>query len=292
MDRIVGIETEYGCLLSEEEPHVNSELWPAKVKNYLFRKADAGTIDLHYRDYEEPPGNGGFLLNGGRLYLDMGHIEYASPECVRLRDIVTYETAGDALLLNAVRELHATEQVSFIKNNIDHYTGATFGCHENYLMRRETQFTPPVLGTLLCFLATRQIYTGAGRIGQAHPLAFDFDLPPSATPVRFQISQRADHIVNDIYQWVQFHRAIINARDEPLADYRKFRRLHLLIGGLFSIPLQPTRTRLSAVSIGLQSDGCWRSSPKQSPFLGMIRGYSVSIWNTTISIHRVAFSFR
>src|SRR6266567_7078833 len=32
MDRIVGIETEYGCLLSEEEPHVNSELWPAKVK--------------------------------------------------------------------------------------------------------------------------------------------------------------------------------------------------------------------------------------------------------------------
>ena len=65
MDRVVGIETEYGCLLSEDEPHGNSELWPAKVKNYLFRKADAGTIDLHYRDYEEPPGNGGFLLNGG-----------------------------------------------------------------------------------------------------------------------------------------------------------------------------------------------------------------------------------
>src|SRR6266581_4523976 len=230
MDRIVGIETEYGCLLSEEEAHVNSELWPAKVKNYLFRKAEAGTIDLHYRDYEEPPGNGGFLLNGGRLYLDMGHIEYASPECVRLRDAVVYDLAGDALLLNALREMHACDHVSFIKNNIDHYTGATFGCHENYLMRRETQFTPPVLGTLLCFLATRQIYTGAGRIGQAHPLAFDFDLPPSATPVRFQISQRADHIVNDIYQWVQFNRAIINARDEPLADYRKFRRLHLLIG--------------------------------------------------------------
>src|SRR5437763_15315281 len=98
MDRIVGIETEYGCLLSEEEPHVNSELWPAKVKNYLFRKADAGTIDLHYRDYEERPGNGGFLLNGGRLYLDMGRIEYASPECLRLRDLGTYEVAGDGLL--------------------------------------------------------------------------------------------------------------------------------------------------------------------------------------------------
>jgi len=43
----------------------NSEVWPAKVKNYLFNKARAGTIDLHYRDYEEPPGKRGFLLNGG-----------------------------------------------------------------------------------------------------------------------------------------------------------------------------------------------------------------------------------
>src|SRR5678809_715863 len=164
------------------------------------------------------------------LYLDMGHIEYASPECVRLRDAVVYDLAGDALLLNALREMQVCDHVSFIKNNIDHYTGATFGCHENYLMRRETQFTPPVLGTLLAFLATRQIFTGAGRVGQANPLAFDFEPPQLETRVNFQLSQRADHIVNDIYQWVQFNRAIINARDEPLADYRKYRRLHLLIG--------------------------------------------------------------
>ena len=65
-------------------------------------------------------------------------------------------------------------------------------------------------------------------MGQASPLAFDFDAPNSAQPVHFQLSQRADHIVNDIYQWVQFNRAIINARDEPLADFRKYRRLHLL----------------------------------------------------------------
>src|SRR5215213_456554 len=230
MDRVVGIETENGCLLSEDEPHVNSELWPAKVKNYLFRKADAGTIDLHYRDYEEPPGNGGFLLNGGRLYLDMGHIEYASPECLHLHDLVTYELAGDDLLQSALVALGAEDRVSFIKNNVDHHTGATFGCHENYLMRREAQFTPPILGTLLTFLATRQIFTGAGRVGQSNPLAFDFEPPQPDGQVNFQLSQRADHIVNDIYQWVQFNRAIINARDEPLADYRKYRRLHLLIG--------------------------------------------------------------
>jgi hypothetical protein len=230
MDRIVGIETEYGCLVSHDEARSNSEVWPAKVKNYLFQKARVGIIDLHYRDYEEPPGNGGFLLNGGRLYLDMGHIEYASPECLHLHDLVTYEMAGDELLRSALTALEANGRVSFIKNNVDHHTGATFGCHENYLMKREAQFTPSILGTLLTFLATRQIFSGAGRVGQANPLAFDFEPPQQEVPVAFQLSQRADHIVNDIYQWVQFNRAIINARDEPLADYRKYRRLHLLIG--------------------------------------------------------------
>jgi proteasome accessory factor A len=230
MDRIVGVETEYGCLMSSEELRCNSEIWPAKVKSYLFQKARVGTIDLHYRDYEEPPGNGGFLLNGGRLYLDMGHIEYASPECLNLHDLVTYELAGDELLRSSLAALDAADRVSFIKNNVDHHTGATFGCHENYLMKREAQFTPSILGTLLTFLATRQIFTGAGRVGQANPLAFDFEPPQQEAPVAFQLSQRADHIVNDIYQWVQFNRAIINARDEPLADYRKYRRLHLLIG--------------------------------------------------------------
>ncbi|MEO5721850.1 MAG: proteasome accessory factor PafA2 family protein [Chthoniobacterales bacterium] len=230
MDRIVGIETEYGCLVGGEGPGGGAEGWPPRVRNFLFRKAKAGVLDLHYRDYEEPPGNGGFLLNGGRLYLDMGHIEYASPECLSLCDMVAYDLAGDELLQSGLEGLGVADRVSFIKNNVDHHTGATFGCHENYLMKREAQFTPPVLGTLLAFLATRQIFTGAGRVGHANPLAFDFELPAGEAQIDFQISQRADHIVNDIYQWVQFNRAIINARDEPLADHRKYRRLHLLIG--------------------------------------------------------------
>src|SRR6187397_1680282 len=98
MDRIVGLETEYGCLVKRAAHAEGTGSWPVSVKNYLFRKGRFGAIDLHYRDYEEPPGNGGFLLNGGRVYLDMGHLEYASPECLGLRDIVTYDLAGDQLL--------------------------------------------------------------------------------------------------------------------------------------------------------------------------------------------------
>jgi len=229
MNRVVGIETEYGCLVTGDPLH-GPDAWPARVKNYLFKKAKAGVIDLHYRDYEEPPGNGGFLLNGGRLYIDMGHLEYSSPECRTVEDSVAYDMAGDQLLQAGLEALGVSEEVSFIKNNVDHHTGATFGCHENYLMKRELQFSPRLLGTLLSFLTTRQLFTGAGRVGQASPLAFDFEPANHPSAVPFQLSQRADHIVNDIYQWVQFNRAIINARDEPLADYRKYRRLHLLIG--------------------------------------------------------------
>ena len=228
MNRIAGIETEYGCLVTEGGE--SGDAWPVRVKNHLFKKLHVGVLDQHYRDYEEPPGNGGFLLNGGRFYLDMGHIEYATPECRAVRDIVACDLAGDAMLQGAIEAMGVTDSVAFLKNNIDHGTNATFGCHENYLMRRETDFTEANTVALLSFLATRQIFTGAGRVGQASPLAFEVEPLPPYERVEFQMSQRADHIVNDIYQWVQFNRAIINARDEPLADYRRYRRLHLLIG--------------------------------------------------------------
>jgi proteasome accessory factor A len=235
VNRIAGIETEYGCLVSGAEER--GESWPARVKNHLFKKLNVGLLDQHFRDYEEPPGNGGFLLNGGRIYMDMGHIEYASPECRSVRDLVACDLAGDAMLQGALDAMGVTETVSFLKNNIDHATGATFGCHENYLMRRKTEFTNANTAGLLSFLATRQIFTGAGRVGQANPLAFEIEPLPPFGRVDFQMSQRADHIVNDIYQWVQFNRAIINARDEPLADYRRYRRLHLLIGDSNMSPL-------------------------------------------------------
>ncbi len=233
--RITGLETEYGCLVSDERSPGGADAWPVRVKGHLFRRRAVGVLDLHYRDYEEPPGNGGFLRNGGRLYLDMGHLEYSSPECLTLADLAAYDAAGDALVQSALDDLGASERVAFIKNNVDHHTGATFGCHENYLVQRAAEFSHENIAALLAFLATRQIYAGAGRVGEAHGASFDWEpaRPSSAVggpPVEYQISQRADHIVNDIYQWVQFNRAIINARDEPLADPRRFRRLHLLIG--------------------------------------------------------------
>jgi len=233
--RIFGIETEYGLLIKEEDFKYGPIDIAVRIKNHIFDQKQ-GVLDLHYRANDEPPGNGGFLANGGRIYLDMGHLEYASPECSNLVDLVTFDRAGDEIVQKALEELGWAEQVAFIKNNVDLETNATFGCHENYLVSRAFQFdNRENLRLLASFLVTRQIYAGAGRTGACNPQPFrDWDdihqTRKDEEVVNFQISQRADHIPNEFYRWVQYNRAIVNTRDEPLSDPSKYRRIHLLVG--------------------------------------------------------------
>lgn len=234
-DRIFGLETEYGCLAPEHEGFVSPDAISVKVKDHIFHSDRIGIVDIHYRGRDEPPGNGGFLFNAGRVYIDMGHLEYATPECMGLWDVLAADKAGDFILNRALQTLGFGKEASFLKNNVDHYTGATFGCHENYLIRRNVPFSTVVIPALLPFLVTRQIFCGAGRVGSYDDSFYyygrdDQDEIDREDPVTFQISQRADHIVTEIYQWIQFSRAIINTRDEPLADHSKYRRLHLLVG--------------------------------------------------------------
>ena len=226
--RIYGIETEYGCLPPASDPFLSPDFVSIKAKDCVFYRDQLGLADTHYRGRDEPPGNGGFLFNGGRLYIDMGHVEYATPECTGLFDLVAADRAGERLVQRALDQLGLADSAAFFKNNIDHYTGATFGCHENYLVRREVPFSQVLLPTMLPFFVTRQIFAGAGRVG-CHTDIFEYGSAEDEG-VGFQLSQRADHIVTEIYQWIQFSRAIINTRDEPLADWGLYRRLHLLVG--------------------------------------------------------------
>ncbi len=233
MNRIVGLETEYGCLTN------NIPVSPGaitRVRDWVFANQRYGLIDVHQRDWDEPAGNGGFLFNGGRTYVDMGHLEYCTPECLSLADICRYDQAGDAILLHAVRDLKLEKEVSFIRNNIDHYSGATFGCHENYLVRRTAPLTEANVQSLLSFLTLRLLYSSSGRVGTTVAAEFRGEINQPAIDNVFQISQRADYINNDLFEWVQFNRAIINTRDEPLADSRKYRRLHLLHGDTNVLP--------------------------------------------------------
>ncbi len=225
--RITGLETEYGCLV---EARLDQKVVLEQVRDWLFENHRYGLIDQHDRDWDEPAGNGGFLFNGGRVYIDMGHLEYCTAECVSVTDVMRYDRAGDVLLLEAVQALGLQDKVHFIRNNIDHHTGATFGCHENYSLERRAPLHEKNVMSLLAFLTLRVLFTGAGRVGSIRPTRFHSEASLNEEPVPFQISQRADYIQNDFFEWVQHNRAIINTRDEPLADPRHYRRLHLIHG--------------------------------------------------------------
>lgn len=159
------------------------------------------------------------LENGARLYVDHAHPEYSSPEVLTPRDVVAWDRAGDEVALEAVRALASTtEPVNLYKNNSDS-KGQSYGAHENYLVRRDTDFEAIVAG-LTPFFVTRQILCGAGRVG----------IGTSGEEAGYQISSRADFFEAEVGLETTLRRPIINTRDEPHADPQRYRRLHVIVG--------------------------------------------------------------
>jgi proteasome accessory factor PafA2 len=161
------------------------------------------------------------LTNGARLYVDHAHPEYSTPECTSPRDVVKWDKAGELVMLDASRIASAipgAQPILLYKNNTDN-KGASYGAHENYLMRRSTPFGE-IVRSLTPFFVSRQVITGAGRVG----------IGQDGRDHGFQISQRADYFEVEVGLETTLKRPIINTRDEPHADPEKYRRLHVIIG--------------------------------------------------------------
>src|SRR6266540_4222729 len=161
------------------------------------------------------------LTNGARLYVDHAHPEYSTPEVTNPRDLVLWDKAGERVMAEASRRaatIPGSLPIHLYKNNTDN-KGASYGAHENYLMRRQTPFADIVMH-LTPFFVTRQIVCGAGRVGIGQD---------GSTP-GFQLSQRADFFEVEVGLETTLKRPIINTRDEPHADADKYRRLHVIIG--------------------------------------------------------------
>ena len=161
------------------------------------------------------------LTNGARLYVDHAHPEYSTPEVTTPLDVVRFEKAGEQVMLDAARRASAVPGAApllLYKNNTDN-KGASYGAHENYLMRRSTPFAD-IVKHLTPFFVSRQVVCGAGRVGIGQDGRDD----------GFQISQRADYFEVEVGLETTLKRPIINTRDEPHADPEKYRRLHVIIG--------------------------------------------------------------
>src|SRR4028118_940955 len=101
--RIVGLETEFGCMVRSDargRTANSSERIVEAVKDHAFLRKKLGLLDMHARDYAfEPARSGGFLVNGGRLYVDAvgSHEEYATPACAAGAEAGAYARAARAL---------------------------------------------------------------------------------------------------------------------------------------------------------------------------------------------------
>jgi proteasome accessory factor A len=208
--RIFGLENEYGvtCTLRGQR-----RLSPDEVARYLFRRVVSWGRSSNV-----------FLENGARLYLDVGsHPEYATPECDSISELVVHDKAGERILEGLVRsaeqrlrEEGIRGEVFLFKNNTDS-AGNSYGCHENYCVERDGDFSKST-DVLIPFLVTRQIYAGAGKVLQ------------TARGAMYCLSQRAEHIWEGVSSATTRSRPIINTRDEPHADAERYRRLHVIVG--------------------------------------------------------------
>ena len=238
--KVMGIETEYGIMVRNQpdfNPILSSLLLINSYETYRSSRvrwdyeAESPLRDARGFEYmEEKEGASKeesrlinlILSNGARFYVDHAHPEYSSPETTNPRDLVIWDRAGERILNLARQRAEAVsppeQRILIHKNNTDG-KGNSYGTHENYLMDRRVPFAR-IVQYMLPFFVTRQVYTGAGKLGAEN----------NADPCEYQISQRADFLETEVGLETMHSRPIVNTRDEPHADPEKYRRLHVIVG--------------------------------------------------------------
>src|SRR6201989_1396641 len=243
--RVMSTETEYGISLPGQ-PGANAMVSSSQVVN-AYQAATAARARRARWDFEEenPLRDArGFdlateasdssqltdedlglanviLTNGARLYVDHAHPEYSTPEVTNPLDLVRWDKAGERVMAEASRRaatIPGTHPIHLYKNNTDN-KGASYGSHENYLMRRQTPFAD-IVAHLTPFFVTRQVFCGAGPVG----------IGQDGSGAGFQPPSRADFFEVEVGLEPTLKRPIINTRDEPHSDADKYRRLHVIIG--------------------------------------------------------------
>ncbi|HEY4927983.1 MAG TPA: depupylase/deamidase Dop [Acidimicrobiales bacterium] len=239
--KVCGIETEYGIQVVNGDPN------PIAASSVLINAYahDVARQQIGWDFEDEAPGNDArgaakegsmppmvethlvntVLTNGARYYVDHAHPEFSSPECRDALEAVRYDRAGEAIVIRSMEAADASShdgsRLVVYKNNSDG-KGNSYGCHENYLMDRETPFSRIVAGITPHFV-TRQLYCGAGKVGSETPFH-------EGGSVDFQLSQRAEFFEEQVGLETTLKRPIVNTRDEPHADPHRYRRLHVIVG--------------------------------------------------------------
>ena len=189
--------------------------------------------------------------NGGCIYIDLNHLELATPETLSARD---HQAVWMAMLRLAQQaqaaanaELTPARRIVVLANNSDRQ-GHSYGGHQSFLMSRTAfddmiwQRMFPSLFNLMAFQASSIVFTGQGKVGSEN----------GCPEVPFQLSQRADFIETLVGEQTTYNRPLINTRDEPLCGPKssgsnaslpgdRYARLHVIF---YDTNLAPVATFL------------------------------------------------
>lgn len=245
---IVGTEMEHSPLLipsdADYKPH------------YL------GDHDARFIIAEVDPALGldrgeGYANNGSRIYQDMSKVEYATPECRSYRDAVHATYAGEAIVLDALRNFVGNNETyknfNLLGRVIDNHC-MTWGYHENYLVgsasipaylkynieeidELDYSIVPgtkvpgeistdwPLCRAMLAHLATRTVLTGAGIM---RPREGGYAVLPG---------QKVLGLYEEVgYGTTSEYKTLFNLRNSSYADDSYWSRMHVTSGDYNTSP--------------------------------------------------------
>lgn len=176
--------------------------------------------------------------NGGCAYIDLDHLEVATPETWSAYDYVAHSQAMLRLARGAVHRVNARMpdgyRVRALANCSDGH-GHSYGAHLNVLLTRAAwddivRRKPHVLACLAAFQTSSIVFTGAGKVGSENGRPW----------ADYQLSQRADFLETVLGEQTTYNRPIVNARDETLcgrswtddagdANLPSLARLHVIV---------------------------------------------------------------
>jgi proteasome accessory factor A len=243
LPKVCGIETEYGIVVrgGDNNPVSASSML---INSYVAAtNRDRGRINWDFEDEQPTNDARGFqiddslapevetmlvnavLTNGARYYVDHAHPEISTPEVTTAREALVWDRAAEEIVRASMEHVRSLlpdgGEIIVHKNNSDG-KGNSYGCHENYLLARETPFGR-LAAQITPHFVTRQVFCGAGKVGCELP-----GRAPETVP--YQLSQRADFFEEEIGLETTLKRPVVNTRDEPHADAQKYRRLHVIVG--------------------------------------------------------------
>ena len=293
--RVFGVETEFGITAARTGPPPEGEAatappspgtpaaggavpspdGPPTPDSVLF-DAEEAARRLFQPVYARARSSNAYLPNGGRIYLDVGsHPEYATAECSDPLELLAQDRAGEELFTDFAARANAglAEEglagvIHLFKNNVDS-AGNSFGCHENYLVRRRRDFRA-TSDSLVSFFVTRQVLTGAGHVRRR-----------ADGTSGWAFSVRSDLVWDAMSSATTRSRPIINTRDEPHADAEQYRRMHIIAGD--SNIAQATtllKVAMTALVLDLVEDGVGLSDLQLAEPTRAVRAISHDISGT------------